>query len=85
MHFDDSYVAILIGCKHPIDHKETTVRQFNESRRAVLDDVVVGHNAAIFAYEEAATLGDRMAILSPEYPTNESVLFTSPPPRDSKR
>jgi len=51
---DDSHVAILVGCKHTIDRKESTVRQFDDSRAAVLDDMVVGNDAAIFAYEETA-------------------------------
>ena len=63
MRFDDGDIAILVGCKHPIDSKESTVRELNDSGAAVLDDVVVGHDVAIFAYEKAAALGDRMTIL----------------------
>jgi hypothetical protein len=63
MRLDDSNVAMFVGCKHPIDNKEGAVREFNDGRTAVLDDVVVGHDMAIPAYEEAAALGERMAIL----------------------
>jgi len=74
---DDSHVAILVGCKHTIDRKESTVRQFDDSRAAVLDDMVVGNDAAIFAYEETAALGDRMAILvGHDYGDNRPIRFS---------
>ena len=63
MRLDDSHVAIFVGCKYPIDKKESTAREFNDGRAAVLDDVVVGHDLAIFAYKKAAALSDRMTIL----------------------
>jgi hypothetical protein len=63
MRLDDRHVAIFVGCKYPIDNKESTVREFNDSRAAVPDDVVVGNDLAIFAYEKAAALSERMTIL----------------------
>src|SRR5579863_622727 len=59
---DDSHVAILVRCEHVVSGKVITVRQFNDSIVARFNNVVVGHDAAIFAYEEAAALGDRVAI-----------------------
>jgi len=61
LHFDDSHVANFIGRNHTVDRKEAAVREFNDGRTAVPDDMVVGHDTAIFAYEETAALGDRMA------------------------
>jgi hypothetical protein len=63
MRLDDSNVAMFVGCKHPIDNKEGTVREFNDGRTAGFDDMVVGNYMAILAYEEAAALSNRMAIL----------------------
>jgi hypothetical protein len=63
MRLDDGNVAIFVGCKYPIDNKESTVWEFNDGRAAVLDNVVVGHDLAIFAYEKAAALSERVTIL----------------------
>jgi hypothetical protein len=63
MRLDDSNVAVLIGRKHTIYSKESTVWEFNDSGAAVLDDVVVGNDAAIFTDDEAAALGKRMTVL----------------------
>jgi hypothetical protein len=60
---DDSNVAIFIGRKHTVYSKESAVWEFDDSGAAVLDDVVVGNDAAIFAYEEATALGKRMTVL----------------------
>src|SRR5271157_3530152 len=65
MRLDDGHVAIFVGCEYPIDNKESTVREFNDSRAAVPDDVVVGNDLAIFANEKAAALSERMTILMP--------------------
>ena len=64
MRLDDSHVAIFVGRKHTIYSKKSTVWEFNDSGASVPDDVVVGHDVTIFAYEEAAALGERMTLLS---------------------
>jgi hypothetical protein len=63
MRLDDSNVAIFIGRKHTVYSKKGAVREFNYGGTAAFDDVVVGNDAAIFAYEEATALGKRMTVL----------------------
>jgi len=63
MRLDDSHVAILIGCNHPIHGEECTVRELNHRGAAGFNYVVVRHDPAIFAYQEAAALGDWMPFL----------------------
>ena len=63
MRFDDSNVTIFIGCKHSIYREESTVRKFNDCGSAALDDMVVRHDLAILAYEEATALGNRVPFL----------------------
>ena len=63
MRLDDSNVTMLIGRKHSFDWEDSTVGEFDDRGASALDDVVVGHNPAILAYEEAAALGDRVLFL----------------------
>jgi hypothetical protein len=63
MHLDNSNVTMLIGHKHPFDREGSTVGELDDCGASALDDVVVGHHPPILAYEEAATLGDRVPFL----------------------
>ena len=61
----------------PHHRKESTAREFDGSRCAAPDDVVVGHDMAIFAYKEAAALSDRIpSFVRHDYGDNRSIRFS---------
>ena len=61
---DDGNIAGLVGCEQSIDDVERAVREFDDGGGTLRDDVIVGYDEAVLAYEETAALATGLPFLS---------------------
>ena len=63
MRLDDGNIAGFIECEHSIDNIKSAFRKLNDSGTTLCNDVIVGQDHSIIAYEEAIALGNSVTIL----------------------